>query len=201
MCDTACAAFYEDESAPITEPDEKAYGLSRRSFLGMSLGAASLLLPFSDSFAKQAPNLMLNIRNQRTGEALRVAWLRDGRVDESAVTALHMLMRDWRQKRAVHMDLKLYLILSNIQLAVGMDREILLTSGYRTQATNQMLRERGAALRSYHLYGQAVDFAVPGVATHRIRDIALDLRLGGVGHYPSSGYVHVDTGPVRRWGA
>ncbi|MDX2368333.1 MAG: DUF882 domain-containing protein, partial [Colwellia sp.] len=25
------------------------------------------------------------------------------------------------------------------------------------------------------------------------------LKLGGVGYYPRSGFIHVDTGPVRTW--
>lgn len=32
-----------------------------------------------------------------------------------------------------------------------------------------------------------------------VRDAALELRRGGVGYYPGSDFVHVDTGRVRSW--
>jgi uncharacterized protein YcbK (DUF882 family) len=32
-----------------------------------------------------------------------------------------------------------------------------------------------------------------------LRDAAWSLQLGGVGYYPASDFVHVDTGRVRRW--
>jgi uncharacterized protein YcbK (DUF882 family) len=32
-----------------------------------------------------------------------------------------------------------------------------------------------------------------------LRDVAIDLRAGGVGYYPTSNFVHVDSGKVRHW--
>ncbi|QLK87136.1 DUF882 domain-containing protein [Arsenophonus endosymbiont of Aphis craccivora] len=32
-----------------------------------------------------------------------------------------------------------------------------------------------------------------------IRKAALKMRAGGVGYYPNSNFVHIDTGPVRKW--
>jgi uncharacterized protein YcbK (DUF882 family) len=32
-----------------------------------------------------------------------------------------------------------------------------------------------------------------------LRDAALALQSGGVGYYPESNFVHVDTGKVRSW--
>ena len=47
--------------------------------------------------------------------------------------------------------------------------------------------------------GKAIDIRLPGVPLARVREAALDLKLGGVGYYPGSDFVHVDTGRVRTW--
>ena len=47
--------------------------------------------------------------------------------------------------------------------------------------------------------GLAVDVALPGVPLATFREAALDMRVGGVGYYPSPGFVHLDVGRVRRW--
>jgi uncharacterized protein YcbK (DUF882 family) len=66
-----------------------------------------------------------------------------------------------------------------------------------------MLRGRsahsGVAQKSMHLTGQAIDIRLPGVDLSDVRDAALDLKRGGVGYYADSGFVHIDTGRVRRW--
>jgi uncharacterized protein YcbK (DUF882 family) len=67
-----------------------------------------------------------------------------------------------------------------------------------------MLRERGGAhtgvaSRSLHMVGKAADIRVPGVKLDTLRAAARSLQLGGVGFYPSSNFVHVDTGRVRYW--
>jgi uncharacterized protein YcbK (DUF882 family) len=55
------------------------------------------------------------------------------------------------------------------------------------------------ALHSLHMTGQAVDVRLPGIPLASLRRAALDLKAGGVGYYPQSGFVHVDVGPVRSW--
>jgi uncharacterized protein YcbK (DUF882 family) len=57
----------------------------------------------------------------------------------------------------------------------------------------------GQAKNSLHLRGKAVDVRLPGVPLARLRDAGLALGRGGVGYYPSSDFVHLDTGPARRW--
>ncbi len=74
--------------------------------------------------------------------------------------------------------------------------------GYRTQATNDALRASGttnAAEHSQHIEGKALDMRVPGISAVALRDAALALGAGGVGYYPASQFIHVDTGPVREW--
>jgi uncharacterized protein YcbK (DUF882 family) len=78
-------------------------------------------------------------------------------------------------------------------------RPILVTSGYRTEATNERLRRQGidAARNSFHLRGCAVDIQMPGVAPASMADLGSLLGLGGVGVYAN--FVHLDTGPRRTW--
>jgi uncharacterized protein YcbK (DUF882 family) len=84
---------------------------------------------------------------------------------------------------------------------IGTRKPIQLISGYRSPRTNSELRERGSgvAKHSYHTLGQAMDFHIEGVQLANIRKAALKMRAGGVGYYPRSNFVHIDTGPVRNW--
>ena len=73
-------------------------------------------------------------------------------------------------------------------------------SAFRTQETNALLARTtfGVAENSQHLYGRALDVRFPS----RLADAmvaARAMRRGGVGWYPHSGFIHLDTGPVRNW--
>jgi uncharacterized protein YcbK (DUF882 family) len=46
---------------------------------------------------------------------------------------------------------------------------------------------------------EPIDIRLPGVSTHKLRDIALGLGRGGVGYYGTSDFIHVDVGRVRYW--
>lgn len=72
-------------------------------------------------------------------------------------------------------------------------RPFVVTSWYRDTVTNRMV---GGAKYSRHVYGQAVDFYVPGLSTTRVATILSDWP-GGLGWYPT--WIHLDTGPRRRW--
>ena len=73
--------------------------------------------------------------------------------------------------------------------------------GFRSSKTNAMLRSRtdGVARRSLHMRGKAIDVRLTDVSTKVLREAALDLRRGGVGYYPNSNFVHLDTGRFRSW--
>jgi len=73
--------------------------------------------------------------------------------------------------------------------------------GYRTPSTNESLRAHttGVARNSLHIQAEAIDLRMPGVDTFKLRQAALALRRGGVGYYPHSDFIHVDTGRVRQW--
>jgi uncharacterized protein YcbK (DUF882 family) len=64
-----------------------------------------------------------------------------------------------------------------------------------------MLRKKGhqVARSSQHVEGHAVDFRIRGVPTRTLLQFVRSLRLGGVGFYPHSQFVHSDTGRIRYW--
>ena len=74
-------------------------------------------------------------------------------------------------------------------------------SGYRSPASNAQLnaRSNGVAKRSLHMQGKAIDIRLPGHALSNLRKAALSLQAGGVGYYPTSEFIHIDTGRVRQW--
>ena len=53
--------------------------------------------------------------------------------------------------------------------------------------------------RSLHMRGRAIDLRLTDVRTKTLREAALEMRRGGVGYYPRSDFVHLDTGRIRAW--
>ena len=62
-------------------------------------------------------------------------------------------------------------------------------------------RDSGVAKNSQHTLGKAMDFYIPGVKLAKLRSLAMQMQVGGVGYYPASGspFVHLDVGNVRAW--
>jgi uncharacterized protein YcbK (DUF882 family) len=111
------------------------------------------------------------------------------------------VLRDFRTDESHPIDRRLLDLLHNLSQRVGTRAPFQVISGYRSPATNAMLRAEssGVASRSLHMQGMAIDIALQDVALADLRQAALDLQSGGVGYYPTSGFVHVDVGRVRRW--
>ena len=80
--------------------------------------------------------------------------------------------------------------------------EIHIISAYRSPETNEKLRQQGrnVSKRSFHMTGQAIDLRLPGKALKHVHAAALQHHEGGVGYYPRSDFLHLDTGRKRRWG-
>jgi len=115
------------------------------------------------------------------------------------LTACHLL-RDVKYNQQVRIDTMLLDTLFILQtwLAVnGKPHHIQILSGYRTPSHNSRLE--GAAKNSMHLYGRAADIYIPGIATQMLSDMGRFIGFGGIGFYPSRGFVHIDTGPIRNW--
>jgi uncharacterized protein YcbK (DUF882 family) len=80
-------------------------------------------------------------------------------------------------------------------------RSVNIVSGFRAPKYNLMLRKKGreVARDSQHTLGSAVDFRLPGVPVDKLHAWARQQRLGGVGFYAGSQFVHMDTGRIRYW--
>lgn len=142
------------------------------------------------------------IRRQGTREEVKVTYWRDGQLVPEGYWQACALLRDVRANVMTTMDPTLLDILRGVvgfYQAWNWPHPVVLTSGFRTQKTNNALSKEGAAKNSMHLYGKAADMYVPGVPPGDIAKLALHLRQGGVGFYPSRGFTHIDTGRLRSW--
>ncbi|MDH2924310.1 uncharacterized protein YcbK (DUF882 family) [Nicoletella semolina] len=177
--------------------------LQRRRWLslgGIILGTS--LLPNSVLALVSTPKpLLLRLRNINTDEVLTASYSHKG-FSSLTLNRLNHIMRDRRTNQTHPIDPNLFLKLTQIQTRLGVrNAEVNIISGYRSPKTNAKMHRysRGVARNSYHTRGQAVDFNISGVPLRRIKEVSESLRNGGVGYYPRSNFVHVDTGPVRTW--
>jgi len=174
--------------------------LSRRHFVS-SLGASALALgPLRAQAASQATRV-LRFDNLHTGEKLVVEYFQLQRYVPDALAAVDHLLRDFRTGAVGEMAPALLDLLHGLATATGSARAFQVISGYRSPATNAMLRERsgGVASGSLHMQGQAIDIRLADVPLPDLRKAALAMRAGGVGYYAASNFVHVDCGRVRGW--
>lgn len=176
---------------------------SRRQLL-LGLGGAAMcsLLP-SQAVASRSTSGARNLKfyNRHTGERGAATYWLDGQYQGEALKDFSHILRDHRQNLSAPMDKRIFDILFKLQDRLSIDEEIHVISGYRSPKTNNMLAAKsgGVAKKSYHMRGMAIDIAIPSIKLSAIRDSALDLKLGGVGYYPKSGFIHLDCGPVRSW--
>ena len=144
----------------------------------------------------------LSFHNLHTDERLRVAYWADGKYDRAAWAKINHILRDHYSGDVHVMDLRLMDLLHDVQGHLGNDGTIEIISGYRSPATNQRLAEAsgGVAKNSFHMRGMAIDVRMDGTSLPHLHQTALRIDKGGVGYYPDSDFVHLDVGPVRRWG-
>lgn len=161
--------------------------------------SASTLAPI-----KPRPNLPGHLRlfHTHTGEHLDIVYRQDGAYIPGALAKLDHFLRDHRTGEIHHFDPRLFDLLADVTQSVDRaDAEIHVICGYRAPASNEYLRTHtsGVAKASLHMQAEAIDIRLPGTRTSKFRDAALALHRGGVGFYPSSDFIHVDVGRVRRW--
>ena len=143
----------------------------------------------------------LKFYHSHTGESLQVIFFAGGQYLPEAMMELRVFLADWRNGEQRDMDPELMNILWRIQ-QISANKEVYeVISAYRSEETNALLhsKSKGVAKNSQHILGKAIDVRLRGLDLERLRKTARDLRLGGVGYYPGSDFVHVDTGRVRYW--
>jgi uncharacterized protein YcbK (DUF882 family) len=183
--------------------------LRRRGILRLGLATASLSIisaPTIVSSAWAAPKRKpatrrLALHSLHTGERADVVYWADGKYIDGALRQVDRVLRDHRNNEVRPMDRALVDLLWNLRQRVQSNEPFEVISGYRSPASNAVLiaEGRGVAQNSMHLQGMAIDIRLPKRRLKHVRDAAVKLEQGGVGYYPRSNFVHVDTGRVRYW--
>lgn len=170
------------------------------------LAAAGIILLLVSAPAPHAAppsTRTISLFNIHTKESLTVEYKKNGRFLPDALEKIDWLLRDWRKDEKTKIDPELIDLLWEIHEELGSREPIHVISGYRSRATNNMLRASvgGQASESRHILGKAIDVHFPDVPIKRIRYSALVRERGGVGYYPTSAipFVHLDTDRVRHW--
>jgi uncharacterized protein YcbK (DUF882 family) len=143
----------------------------------------------------------IELKSLRTGEVVKVSFDREAGPDPAELARLQHVLRDSRVNEEHTMDAALFGLLSDLAEATGHEPRYEVISGYRSPRTNAKLHAEGhgVAEHSLHMEGRAIDVRLLGCDLATFRDAALKAARGGVGYYPSSNFVHVDTGRVRTW--
>jgi uncharacterized protein YcbK (DUF882 family) len=153
--------------------------------------------------ANDTRDRVISFYNIHTKETLTVQYMQDGRRIPKAMKEINWILRDWRKDETTQMDPDLIDLLWEVHTELGSAQPINVISGFRSRATNDMLRKTvgGQASQSRHILGKAADVAFPDVPVKRLRYSALIRERGGVGYYPTSAtpFVHLDTDRVRAW--
>jgi uncharacterized protein YcbK (DUF882 family) len=180
--------------------------LGRRRVLGFGLGAAALALasPLKGALAAlpQSGVRTLGLVSTHTNEKITATYWRDGVYDKGALKDINYALRDFRTGDVAPIDPRLLDLLVDLHRRAGSHKPFQVISGYRSPKTNAMLAAAsngGVAKRSLHMDAKAIDIRLYDVALSDLRQTALGMKAGGVGYYPKSDFVHVDTGRVRQW--
>jgi len=174
----------------------------------MSMGSATVALSglfplpsFAQSRPSMEPRHRLELINLHGGDRLTVTFRDENDLSVDARAALRHQLRDYRRNEEHDMDPGLFVQLTDLAAHCGVPARYEVISGYRAPATNAMLRASGhhVAEHSQHMAGRAMDVRLQGCPLSRLRDLALAAKRGGVGYYPRSNWVHIDTVTVRSW--
>jgi uncharacterized protein YcbK (DUF882 family) len=192
-------AVLENNSQNIENPPE----LSRRGFLKLAAGGLGALVLVPEILqASIRRERYLSFYNPNLGETIRqVYWTpREGYIRES-VKEISRGLRDHHNNQVRMFDVNVLDQLYALQLQLGARSPVHVISAYRSPTTNSMLCEnrRGVARNSYHMQAMAMDVRLSGGRVADLNRAARSLGAGGVGYYPRSNFVHIDSGPVRYW--
>lgn len=179
----------------------------RRGFLKTSLSACVLMtlplaVPLSQANMLQPTERKLGFLNLHTGERIQSVYWAEGKYIPEALHAIRHVLRDHRTGDLHSMDTELFNLLHLLQNQMNTNQEFHVISAFRSEKTNAMLagRSGGVANQSLHTQGKAIDIRLPGHKLSDLRTAALSLKVGGVGYYPKSDFIHIDTGRTRFWG-
>ena len=176
--------------------------VGRRDFLvGTLTGMAGLatLGASARAFATEAKSL--SFYHIHTSEKLQIVYREGGELVAGALEEINHFLRDFRNDQTHAIDVALLDSLSSLYEQFDRRGNFEVISGYRSPRTNEALRHvtTGVAKDSLHVSGRAIDVRLTSAPTAKLRDAAIAMQRGGVGYYPKSNFVHIDTGKFRTW--
>jgi uncharacterized protein YcbK (DUF882 family) len=177
-------------------------GIGRRHFLKAGIGICTMLsLPSVSARPMNTGEKKLAFLNLHTGERIRSTYWAEGNYIPEELQAIENLLRDHRTGELHAIDTGLLDLLQLLHDRIGARKEFHIISAYRSPKTNAMLasRNNGVVRKSLHMQGKAIDIRLPECSLSSLRNVALSLKSGGVGYYPKSNFIHIDTGRVRFW--
>ncbi len=188
------------------QPNKTDALINRRQLLKVGLLASVVCLSPLPAWARYSllntPERALSLLNTHTGESLKqVVYWEKGVYLPEALNDINYVLRDHRTDEVHTIDPITLDLMTALNRKLAANRPFEIISGYRSPKTNALLRKAsgGVAKKSYHVKGMAVDLRLPGVPLKTLRKAAMQLRMGGVGYYPKSNFVHIDSGNVRSW--
>ncbi|WGV17066.1 YcbK family protein [Fuscovulum ytuae] len=181
-------------------------GVTRRGLLGVFAATVVAAAPtYSNAFGllRGAGDIRrIRMYSGRTGESLDTIYWIEGEYIPEVLKEINHFMRDWRSNDRTNIDARTIDIMAAAHNLMDVSEPYMLLSGYRSPATNAMLRSksRGVARNSLHMKGQAADLRLKSRSVGQMARAAEACASGGVGRYSRSNFVHMDCGPVRHWG-
>jgi uncharacterized protein YcbK (DUF882 family) len=183
---------------------------AKQTDLNLPMPVEGYLLDEDDPLLEEIPYLFadqqhysLKLARAWSGESMEIVYRIGDFYIPDALNDINYFWRDNHDETVSETDPRLLDVLHTLLARVGRpDGEIIILSGFRTQETNDELRashRTNAAEYSQHLYGRAIDIRIPGLTAAHLRNVALAMKVGGVGYYPRGQFLHVDVGPVRHW--
>jgi len=173
-------------------------GMSRRSLLSSTM--ALLFSGPAGAVSLRPPGLRrLSLINAHTGERFDGPYRDDTGPLPAAMAELSTFLRDFHCGAEINYDVRVIDFLAAVVAAIG-EMSATILSAYRTPETNAMLARTtfGVAEHSQHMYGRALDVYFGGRLADAV-SAARSMQRGGVGWYPRSRFMHLDSGPVRNW--
>lgn len=173
---------------------QMAAGVATTGFLSCGLIKPALAIPNGGAHR-------VYFRNAHTGESFNGVYRVGNKYLPEAFDQITYVLRDSRNGETFPIDPRTIDIVYVVQRMLDTNQPFHVLSGYRSPRTNAMLARvsYGVARHSLHMTGQAIDVRMDGATSANIRDAATDLHAGGVGYYPKSNFVHMDSGSFRTW--
>ncbi len=156
---------------------------------------------FLANHGRFSTNRSLAFQNPHTGDKLSLTYFEKGRYLSDALEEISFMLRDYRTGDEHPIDPELLDQLHDLKQILALNQPFDVVCGYRSPLTNAQLHAEhtGVASNSFHIHGRAVDIRIERFDLRRIHNAALAMHRGGVGYYPGSNFIHLDTGTFRTW--